>query len=267
VDDQGLVLGRDQIPWGLNQHFEIANLAVQRSYVIDSEYDATRCWIRGVLIPALDHRGSRPRYSMLGTKRTIPTIELWIEKFEPDEKFPDKTARASGFMSYTDDDPIWGGKTAPDHLQFNLYFLGDEFREIFNLVDRGGVSAGSLTLRAEGIYSDWTPDITTDQFKVLASDERDQPLQVPPDFSPTPPRLGKVSDVSLSLQQDYDLAAMSSKYKDFDESFSDYDDADLLFDNSQAALAPDTGIIKDQIAELKLILWLIAVLLLLGLFF
>lgn len=264
TDSEGSPIGRDQIPWTFSHSFIATELTVHESSAAGAELEKARTWILAKLKPQ-GNRYRRPTYSMFGTDRTIDSIQLFIQPIDDDAEQPHNAVRASGFVSYTSDDPLWGG-TEVDHLQFDLSLKREEFDHIANRIAAQQVDTAVFRFHAEGFYSEWTPDIETDKFKVLSSHEKEQSIVLPSDCSIEPPRLGEIRDASFSIQKIIQPRVVI----DADAREEAEDDDDGWANTPVVNQTPEPRWVKPFYSELKTVKALLAAvvgILALGLFF
>lgn len=265
---EGGKTGPDQIPWTLSHSFVATELTLLESSAAKSEYATKTTWIRAKLTPGMERRGQRPAYSMFGTDRTVEQIQLFIHRIESEDERPANAVWATGFPSYTDEDPLWG-ETAPDLLQFDLSLVPEEFDRIAERVAANQVDSATFRCNAHGFYADWTPDIETDEFKVLCAPRKEQMVELPDGCEVDPPRLGEVWDATFSIQRVVQprLVVEQAWKEAADE---EYDYADDWQDEPASVPPPDPLWVKPILVELrgvKILMGVVAALVALGLVF
>lgn len=266
VNQEGEQIGSDQIPWTLGHNFDVTDFSVRCIYSAGKDDAPEEQIISATLLPSVHNRGRRPSYSMFGTDRTIASIKLYIRSHQPSEEHPYSWGFFDGFVSYTNDDPLWG-ETVPDHLNLNLGLTEKEFASLVRQIEQGTVTAATLRFHAHGFYSNWTPDISTDEFKVLGRDVKDQPVEDIDEGSDQIHRLGEVWDISLCLEHSIALAVAVDEPDDGDwqpeEDFIDQPEDGL----AKPPQSEGVGVASVQaLQSIKAAAWIIAVLLLIGLF-
>jgi hypothetical protein len=248
VGEDGEQIGRDQIPWGMSISFAATELTLHEGHAAQAKYDTSRTWVRAKLTPAKGRHWRRPTFSMFGTEREIGSIQLFVHRLENEEgKKPESTVRVAGWPSFTDTDPLWGGDN-DDFIQFDLGLPADEFDRIASRVALGQVDSADFTCHASGFYSEWTPDIETDAYKVLCAEQREQGITIPEGCEIDPPRLGDVRDASFSIQKVIQPRLMMEQLQREaagDEEPNDWDEPAL------PAPPPDPRWVKPFAAELK----------------
>ncbi len=209
VGDEASEYQRDQIPWRWSQYFTLSEINVHSSFQLGDHYatDVEKAaaqvkehdFIRAKLLPydvRDGHLCSYTRYSMFGTNRAIPEFELSITQVEDGES---ESCQAWGSVSYTaeiDFDDI----TTDDNITFDLRVSKERFARLLRLITTKSISGGGLSISdADGFYSNWSPSISTDAIKVLTPDEKYHPVEVPEGCSIVPPRLGKIGEFVLYL--------------------------------------------------------------------
>lgn len=208
INEAGETVGRDWIPWSSSLYFKATKVDYRDSTKlwkrefgsdtaeIDSLETVDRRFISITLSP--DERGRRaPSYSMLGTNRTVSRFELQIEMV-PDDK-PERCL-ASGYVSYTAEFDF-RDETQPDVVFFVWHVHKGRFDQYVDQVVGGKID--NLTFRVscvEGFYSDWSPSITTDTIRILASGSFHK-VEIADDDAPAfdIPRLGPVREAEIYL--------------------------------------------------------------------
>lgn len=260
--------GQDQIPWTFAHSFVATELTLLESSAAKSKYATSTTWIRAKLTPGKERRGQRPTYSMFGTDRTVEQIQLFIHRIEDGAEPVSNTAWASGFPSYTDDDPLWGD-TAPDMLQFDLSLVQDEFDRIARKVAANQIDAASFRCNAHGFYSDWTPDFETDEFKVLCAERKEQVIELPEGCEVDPPRIGEVWDATFSFQRVVQPRLVVEQLRR-EATEEEFDDTDDWRDEPAIIPPPDPLWVKplfSEIRALKILMGIVAALVAIALLF
>ncbi|KQO06914.1 hypothetical protein [Sphingomonas sp. Leaf242] len=206
LDDAGVKVGSDYIPWQWTLNFKAKSVVLNDKTQIGDRYaepDAepgakTKRTITASLYPD-EHSGYAPRYSMLGTERTITDFNLFIE--EADAK--GERCAVWGGVSYTSDIDF-RDVTQPDTVAFYLYVNPDRFQEYALRIEARQVD--SIALRVGGVngfYANWSPGISTNEIKVLTRDRKHE-VQNAKDDVPLS-RLGEVEEAELFLVTTVDL--------------------------------------------------------------
>lgn len=144
---------------------------------------------------------------MFGTERAIPHFNVEIRPLSSAEE--DEVCRAWGSISYTSE-VDFRDETTDDCLWFYLDVKPETFARYVDLINFGGIDTGFFSVRlVDGLYSDWSPGISTSGVKVLLPDEEHQ-IDLPPDFGDELPRLGRVREARLILQRRLEFSSASS---------------------------------------------------------
>lgn len=232
-DDEGKELGSDQIPWAWSVVFTATEMALTEELKLEVEtpgFARPRAdegespeeekitieesnSIRAELQPGyFGERGAR--YSMFGTDRTIKSFRLWISKLA-DETKPERCS-AWGSLSYTYE-LDFRNKTDDDTLQFYLQVSAARFARYVEMMR--AYPANTMTLRlgmVDGLYSDWSPSISTDQIKVLTN-LKDHQLTVPEGCPIKPPTLGRIGRFSIIFTTRRDIDQPAPEIEPSDE--------------------------------------------------
>lgn len=269
-DETGEKVGRDYIPWQWTLHFKGKGVALTEQTQIGDRYAQpddepgakTKRTITATLYPDERDRYA-PRYSMLGTDRTITDFDLRIE--EADSK--GERCVVWGGVSYTTDIDF-RDVTSPDAIVFYFYVKRERFDEIARQIASRAVDGLSLRLGGvQGFYADWSPGITTDKIKVLTRD-RHHEVQGATDAVPLP-RLGEVEEGELFLATKFDLA-IEPAYPDNEpnEVDTNHDDGRPVDRAAQLEVVRDNRAQETlkMITSLRMAAWVIAALLLIRLF-
>jgi hypothetical protein len=202
-ETEGVAEGkRKLIPWYWSLYFTIADVNIVSSFEIErfsSEKENAsikfREFIRAKLIPDRKE-GRATSFSMMGTKRTISEIELSIY---PVKEVSEEKCEAWGSVSY-DYENDFRNFTAKDALTFNVHMQEEKFSRLVDRVIGKSIHHSRFYIRGvHGFYSDWSPSISTDSVKVLTGHVDDHPVDNPGGSAIAPPRLGEVSEFSLSV--------------------------------------------------------------------
>lgn len=220
-DDDGKELGRDQVPWHWSVGFTATEMVLNEGLELlvktpDSpslfsrlgpeerengaeEKITTELWdnIRPDLRPGyFADPDSGVRYSMFGTDRAIKSFQLWIYKRE-DETKPER-CYAWGSLSYTHEIDFQN-KTVDDTIQFYLHVSAARFAQYVEMMRKYPANIMQMRLKmVDGLYSGWSPSISTDRIKVLTN-LQDRQLTIPEGCAITPPTLGRIGEFSITF--------------------------------------------------------------------
>ena len=216
-DDDGKQIGLDQVPWHWSVVFTATELTLSEELKLKlntpllaslkpegrevNEEEAIAIEESEYIRAELRHGyfgdpDGGARYSMFGTDRSIKSFQLWIYRRE-DETKPER-CHAWGSLSYTTEIDF-RDETADDTLQFYLHVSAKRFAQYVEMMRRH--PANIMTLRlgmVDGLYSEWSPSISADRFKVLTN-LKDHQLTIPEGCAITPPALGRVGEFSITF--------------------------------------------------------------------
>jgi hypothetical protein len=273
---EGTNAGPAVIPWAWSFWFNASQLEYIKSISLRDQADAADQpaseLIRAALKPSPRARGGRtPRFSMLGTDRTIEDFEITIRRLD-DVQAPER-CQLWGIVSYTTDFDF-EDRTQDDCLGFDVALSPKNFDELRDLV-RNGRTDDDLTVHLRGVsgfYSEWSPSIRTDSVKVLTSDEADQPIVKPDGCSIEPPRAGDIHEFGLTFTRRSVVALpQAAETNDVEDQLddeapreqSDHPPEQYLHSTILRALAQAQHSFK----QLHRVLWVIAALVAVGLVF
>ncbi|MGD9806294.1 MAG: hypothetical protein AB7O71_17200 [Hyphomicrobiaceae bacterium] len=199
VSPEGASKARHQIPWPWNLWFLGTEIRLLQN-VGTGAMNANHKLNERVHISLQPYGNGRyaPRYSMFGTTRTISQISLDVYQLEDDTSPPQ--CQAWGIVSYTSEIDF-RDETTPDVLGFNLRVCSATFDAVKRLASRHSCE-DTIVFRAggvAGIYSDWSPSISADFFKVLTS-YPEQHVESPASAFVLP-RLGSIDEFNLSIER------------------------------------------------------------------
>ncbi|EJT03841.1 hypothetical protein [Rhizobium sp. CCGE 510] len=209
LDEQGQVVGYDQIPWGWPLYFTARELilADELGVISGAEFEGHFQQIAGIrqqrtirakLLPGSpgddDNWRRQTTYRMFGTDRVISDFRLDVRPLESEDDV--EHCRAWGAVSYTSETDF-RQVTQEDCVQFYLMVKPSTFEHYAQRITSGNAhevifGAGLVT----GFYSDWSPSISTRDVKVLTSGD-EQKLELPEGL--TVPRLGGVGEAKLYI--------------------------------------------------------------------
>ena len=213
IDAQSQQIGDDQIPWDWTLDFTATSCVLADSIDIKSKFQmeettpappeiAQRQVIRVRLRPGHPRDDGdyfrETTFSMFGTDRAIKSFELHIHPIaDPAEQ---ERCRAWGSVSYTAEIDL-RDETTDDCIVFYLDVKPETFARYaakiaHGLVDEMILSVGSVA----GIYSEWSPSISTRNVKVLTAND-EQKITLPPGHQSEPPRMGHVGEAELYINR------------------------------------------------------------------
>lgn len=269
IDEDGEKHGRDYIPWNWTIYFTATKFIYSHSASLGSRYgkkdgdeEATQFaeseFIRADLRPGAYHEDPRwaAQFSMLGTKRTITTIGLYISPIsEPHEP---ETCRVWGGLSYTANSGF-RDDTGEDTLQIYMVVTPERFSRYAARVKAGDFDFATVALNnVKGLYSEWTPDIVTNKFKVLTK-LIDHKVEIATDATIQPPELGKVEHSELAFYTERKVRSVNPTVTDA-EDVEPYDDPAIEISTPDAltVLSPK---LEQGFKRLQTAMWIVAALL------
>lgn len=227
-DKDGNQVGLDQVPWGWTQRFGVTNLRYVYSVEHEDRHipglhpdeDADEALKKKIstkseelifadLSPVDSSSGSffPTSYSMFGTNRRIENFSLRLVPY--DEEF----CSVYGGVSYTSEIDF-RDETQDDLLQIAIGISPDRFERLRDLIETKSVTQVFISLnRVAGFYSEWSPSISTNSIKVLAS-AADQKLVIPDGCKIRPLETGRVGEFKIEFTKSEKL---KSKGDELDE--------------------------------------------------
>lgn len=214
IDSEGKHVGSRLEPWDLGLNFEI--LDIRHLYGLESDslinhaslnndedgaedLHGTAAEFKGIerisatLRPA-KNRYRRPSFSMMGTDRTISDMRLLISKSETD------SCGIAGTVRYTSEIDF-RKETTSDSLEIYIQLAPPKFDDLARMINAAQIADGFLRVStATGFYSAWTPETSTDFFKVLSPSNEAQKIENSQTSKISPPRLGSASGFHLNFR-------------------------------------------------------------------
>mgnify|MGYP003978994949 FL=1 len=270
-----IILGVEKLEYRHN--FEGLGWEPDTAGISESEF------ITGTLKTKADARediSTTNSFSMFGTDRKIKTVGIEIHKVDNDYR-TEESFNLSGHIGYeTEADMDLPAQKAEDALIISVVLNEERFNKIVQYI-KDGIYPSYVTIGdAEGIYNQWSPSIHLGDIKIL-TDEMDytkdnsfqQQLEIPKDCDIKPPRLGKLNEFDFGFL----ISSAKSVDKDNENEDEDYFEDDYESDISDEKESP-IDVISSQLSEmsnfsmqafkyLKTPLWIIAITLLLILFY
>ncbi|TAJ82889.1 hypothetical protein [Reyranella sp.] len=230
VNAEGRPIGGDQIPWRWSLDFTATSCVLRDSFQIrqplgfsftTSNSDGTTSQqetggqedrsersqvIRLELRPGsprdTDGYDRQTKFSMFGTDRTIQKFELCITSLASNDE--QERCTVWGCPSYTTEIDF-RDETTDDCIVFSLSVKPEAFTRYIEKIDRGLVDDVHFSVgHVDGFYSEWSPSISTSRVKVLTSDQEHK-VTLPTDREFEVPRLGRIGEVSLSINRHLEL--------------------------------------------------------------
>lgn len=214
LDENGSVIGRDQIPWAWTLYFTAISCVLSDNIELEPEFQLkdksppAPIEITQRQIIRLELRPGHPRndedlfrkttFSMFGTARTIERFLLEIHPIlEADAQ---ERCHAWGTPSYTSEIDF-RDETEDDFIVFYLHVRPETFARYAAKIAHGAIDEITFGVGSvDGFFSDWSPAITTNSVKVLTSIE-EQEVSDPTGTGVQPPRLGRVGKAALHINR------------------------------------------------------------------
>ncbi len=266
-DNDGKAVSSELIPWWWTLHFTASELNYRKGIEIeDSSKDATSERISATLNPEGNKIlavSSPARYSMFGTSRKIKDFTLNIRRLTDSQE--KQVCEAWGIVSYTSE-VDFRDNTENDILGFEVFLNDKNFEEFKSfLIFKSNEDELRFSVCGSGFYSEWSPGISTDNIKILASGS-EQKVSIPAGNDIEPPRLGEISEFSISMSRKNILAVKNDQSENETEIEDSYEEK---IDNepkgglptSEAALLVELVKAQNGILKLRWPLWIIAVIL------
>jgi hypothetical protein len=279
-------LGEDLIPWAWSFYFIASSLSVVRRIELSNSYEKDEVsrevrettHISGTLYSGSCRDGenldSDVKFLMLGTDRVITSFGLNIH---PVDEEKDEECNLWACPSY-ETEIDFSHIVEDDTVIVNVFLAPRRFHEFVRLIEAKQVDLAEVRLsRVSGLYSGWSPMITTSKVKILTRDHVIEGL----DGKEVEPRtIGTVDEFNITLRSVNDLKA---KFKAENDGFyKQFENHAYLEDDSSNLLAR-LGIDQESISNnktkenqlafytklarnLKIPLWLIFIILVLMLF-
>lgn len=257
---------RDQIPWAWTLYFAVTELTLVTGTEAECEHDSDTSKITSKehivarMEPGLIRDGRLQRensYSMFGTNRRIKTFDLQIRPASDEES---QGCSAWGCVSYTAE-LDFRMDTQPDMVSFYLTVSQERFDRYVQQIRENSLTSALFRVgRVAGFYSGWSPSISTSNIKVLTSDHKDHPVEIPSGCEIVPPRLGFVGEAELLLytERKFNLPPL--------EDFDDDKDEDTVSAVLEEKSNPDLQLQALLVQELrrtnrflKTMLWIIGI--------
>lgn len=211
VDESGAVQRSEYVPFKWASYFEGISVEVRdsaRKNKASSDEDDTPHYptlansitvkLRPCCSGSRDGREITPRYSLMGTNRTLDEMTLEILPTS-DSKMEGKCS-VWGMVAYEDEE--FG--TQQDCLQFKLWVRpGDYARYEAKLTRKWADGISFSVERVPGFYAWWSPGIDASVVKILTSDQ--QGLQGAREPKIDVPRLADIHRYSLNVSSSIDL--------------------------------------------------------------
>lgn len=254
---EGKALSSKLVPWKWSLDFRATELKYMHGFQSAKARFSQAGELIGVTLkPEPDFGSSRtPKYSMFGTNRLIQYFSLTIHKLQ-DEQAEEKCT-AWGSVSFTHEIDV-DSRTEKDLLAFRINLKPENYDVLCYFAKHGGNrdELRLLLTGVSGLYAEWSPLISTNSIKILATDSEQNVIQ--PEGSDEPPRLGEISEFKLDFSRRTPLG-ISPAEKDVVETVESAPPS--LPADANAALLPVIQQLQATLKRFRLPIWLIVVLL------
>lgn len=262
LDDRGLVVGRDQIPWEWSLYFSATEIVVGDQLTVREASQIEGSWpekaeisyrrtIRAKLRPGDprhdDNWSRQTTYRMFGTDRAIREFQVDILPLKSEDET--ETCKAWGSVSYTAENDF-RNETTEDCVIFYLMVKPSTFERYVERIASGTADEVILCVgRVSGLYSDWSPAISTRDVKVLTHGN-EQDVELPVGVSLDIPRLGRVGEAQLYIN----AIRLQAKHSSKDAAVLDEEEQTMALVRPEVANAQPVGAdpqIMNLLASLK----------------
>jgi hypothetical protein len=177
-DDSGKQIGSDQIPWPWNFYFIGSSFKVVNYVSIENESDDdgretstvkhhTR--IVGILHSGCCRDGENltddVNFSMFGTGRTVKDFQICIYQAKDNET---ESCSLTAIPSY-ETEIDFRDEVQDDFVGFDVTLHKEKFTEFVRLLEQRSVDSVLLRVgKVAGIFSEWSPSISTYKAKILS---------------------------------------------------------------------------------------------------
>jgi len=281
MDENGAKVGGEQQPWEWSLIFTASELCHNNTININQSDDSEEGedkepvseeyeYITGTLHSGGCFDGNSLDYDVLysffGTDRRLNQFGLTISKLEKDDG--NERCHLLGMVSYTTEIDF-RDDTTDDDVTVHLWLSSEKFNKIADTIKAKRTDIVEVQLgKVDGFYSEWSPEVRTNNIKVLASD--DQQITFPENCEIAPPKLGSVGTFRISLiqrnkinlKQDLRPTNTDKLFNVLDEDYQEFSDTETDM-NSQFLVQ----LVRNErvLGKLRAPLWLIFIVLLLSL--
>ena len=212
VDDAGQVVGRDQIPWVWTLYFTATEIVLGDNLTVKEGGDITgriqqteeiserrsiRAKLRSGDVRSDKNWFRQTTYKMFGTDRVISDFHLDVHPLASEDG--KESCHAWGMVGYTSD-ADFRRATEEDYVGFTLMVKPSTFNIYAQRIADGTADEIIFAVgMVSGFYSEWSPDISTRDVKILATGS-EQVVELPVGVAFEPPRLGgRVGEAHLYI--------------------------------------------------------------------
>lgn len=185
----------DKIPWHWSFRFYIEQVNTLTAAIFEDGEKKSTLAIIGTMKPLPNSRWSPVIFSFFGTDREIERFTFRIYQVEEDK---DEYTYLGGAPSF-DYEVDFRNKKMDDFLELSVGLKPSRFEPLYNRIHSGNEFQATVYLKGvSGFYSDWSPEIKTDDVKVLDNIEH-QKILMPDGCTVAPPILGKVEHFDFTV--------------------------------------------------------------------
>lgn len=256
---EGKAISSELVPWKWSLDFRATELKYIRGFQsANARVPQAGELIRVTLKPEPDFSSSHtPKYSMFGTNRPVQEFSLNIHKLQDGQA--EEKCTAWGSVSFTHEIDV-GSRTEDDFLAFRIDLKPENYDALCYFSKHGGNHDELILLvtGVSGFYSEWSPLISTNKIKILATDTEQNVIQ--PDGHNEPPRLSEVSEFKLNFSRRtiFGTAPAEKTAVVKDHSVPPPAPADV-----NAALFPEIQQLQTTLKSLRIPIWVMVALLVL----
>jgi hypothetical protein len=183
---EGKALSSELVPWKWSLDFRATELKYIRGFQSANARVPQVGELIGVTLkPEPDFSSSHtPKYSMFGTNRLVQDFSLNIHRLQDAQT--EEKCTAWGSVSFTHEVDV-ASRTENDFLAFRIDLKPENYDALCYFAKHGGNQdeLRLLVTGVSGLYSEWSPLISTNKIKMLATDTEQNVIQ--------PERLPKIS--------------------------------------------------------------------------
>lgn len=221
-DKKGVHNGECLEPYWNSMHFKGINPTHSVSLYLDKGSSSSSSIRESIYIDLYPLVGHFPlsssqdpvSYSMMGTNRSLESIQLVIRPFTEEKCFAD------GAVSCTSDGGI-NNYHLPDFLQISIYVRSQRYEDLLQLIEDKKYNSIDLRISmASGFYAEKHHFVGPDKIKILSDEQEIIDADL---LEMDLPRLGVVQEFSLSLEK-RDLSAKKSFFELAHINYNEYKD-------------------------------------------
>jgi hypothetical protein len=259
IDSNGNILRDNQIPWNWSFFFigsllqvirnvEFGDVLTEEGEKLDGKFVSQSDSILGQLHPGRcrdgKHLENATVFTMFNSNRKIDSFNLTII---PVESGNDETCRIEAIPSY----PFeldFVDEVEPDYIGVRFYVARKIFEEMANSIERKLVDHAVVRLKGvSGIYSGWSPMISTPFAKILTGNHLDR-IDGDNEIKSILPVMGDIEEFSIALIVNNQLnVKIDQRSVSFDKFFDDDADSYIAEESSHKIGSRDKRSMTEEI--------------------